>query len=161
MFRVIVSEKTKDTVGDYLELLGHYDPHTNTAELKTDRIKHWLNKGAQPSGTVHNLLIDQKIIEGDKIAVANIKQKKKVEGEESPAKDKPAEQAPKEQSASGEKSAKGGEEKKAETQTADKPEEKEGKPEQPKEEAKQEEIKQEQTPEKPDDTTKESESDKQ
>ena len=55
MYRVIISEKQKDTIEDYLELLGHYDPHTNKAELKVDRIKYWLEKGTQASGTVHNL----------------------------------------------------------------------------------------------------------
>ncbi len=78
-FKVIISEKTKDTRGTYLELLGHYNPHTNKAELKAERIKYWLGKGAQTSGTVHNLLVDQKIITGEKIKVANIKKKK--EGE--------------------------------------------------------------------------------
>jgi len=94
IYRLIVNEKLKDTVGDYLELLGHYDPHTNTAELKADRIKHWLDKGAQTSGTVHNLLVENKIIEGEKIKVANIKKKKDdgKEGESQPAPaEKPAE----------------------------------------------------------------------
>jgi len=83
IFRVIVSEKTKDTVGNYLELLGNYNPHTNEAVLKADRIKHWISKGAQPSGSVHNLLVEQKIIEGEKIKVANIKKKKKSDEDES------------------------------------------------------------------------------
>jgi len=74
-FRVVVSEKTKDTVGNYLELLGNYNPHTNEAVLKADRIKHWISKGAQPSGSVHNLLVEHKVIEGEKIKVANIKKK--------------------------------------------------------------------------------------
>lgn len=75
-FRLIISEKSKDLYGDYLELLGHYDPHTNQVNLKADRIKYWLSKGAKPSGTVHNLLVDKKIIEAQKIKVANIKRKK-------------------------------------------------------------------------------------
>ena len=74
-FRVIISEKTKDTVGDYLELLGNYNPHTNKATLKADRIKYWLSKGAQVSGSVHNLLVESKIIQVEKIKVANIKKK--------------------------------------------------------------------------------------
>jgi len=84
LFRVIVSEKTKDTVGDYLELLGNYNPHTNKAELKADRIQYWLSKGAQPSGTVHNLLIDHKIISGEKMKVANIKRKEEEKGKKQP-----------------------------------------------------------------------------
>jgi len=86
LFRVIVSEKTKDTVGDYLELLGNYNPHTNKAELKADRIQYWLSKGAQPSGTVHNLLIDHKIISGEKMKVANIKRKEEEKGKKQPEK---------------------------------------------------------------------------
>ncbi|MDD5040458.1 MAG: 30S ribosomal protein S16 [Patescibacteria group bacterium] len=74
-FKVIVSEKTKDTVGDYLELLGNYNPHTNEASLKADRIRYWISKGAQPSGSIHNLLIQHNVIEGKKIKVANIKKK--------------------------------------------------------------------------------------
>jgi len=89
IYRVIISEKQKDTVGDYLELLGHYDPHTNKAELKSDRIKYWIDKGAQTSGTIHNLLVDQKIITGEKIKVANIKKKEeKEEGEKSKTEEK-------------------------------------------------------------------------
>lgn len=90
IYRVIVSEKQKDTVGDYLELLGHYDPHTNKAELKAERIKYWIDKGAQSSGTVHNLLVENKIIEGEKIKVANIK-KKKVDDKEGESQSAPAE----------------------------------------------------------------------
>lgn len=75
VFRVIVSEKAKDTVGDYLELLGTYDPHANKVDLKTERVQYWLSKGATASGVVHNLLIDQKLITGDKIKVANIRKK--------------------------------------------------------------------------------------
>ena len=75
-FRLVISEKTKDLYGDYLELLGNYDPHANRANLKVDRIKYWLSKGAQASGTVHNLLVDQKVISAEKIKVANIRRKK-------------------------------------------------------------------------------------
>lgn len=83
-FRVIVSEKTKDVFGDYIELLGSYNPHPSSPEvnLKVDRIKHWLSQGAQASPTVHNLLIDQKIIEDKKVTSWKPK-KKSQEGEES------------------------------------------------------------------------------
>ncbi len=86
LYRVIVSEKSKDPFGDYLELLGTYDPHANKAELKAERIKYWLEKGAQPSGTIHNLLVEKKIIEGEKIKVANIKKKKESEKDSEEAK---------------------------------------------------------------------------
>ena len=77
-FRVIVSEKTKDVFGTYLELLGNYNPHKSPPEvnLKVDRVKYWLEKGAQASPTVHNLLIDQKILSGPKVTSWKPKKKK-------------------------------------------------------------------------------------
>jgi len=39
-------------------VLGHYNPQTDpsTIELKEDRVRDWLSRGAQPSNTVKNLL---------------------------------------------------------------------------------------------------------
>lgn len=69
-FRVIVVDsKRKVKAGNYLEMVGSYDPRTNNATLESDRIKHWISVGAQPSDTVHNLLITHKVIEGKKINV--------------------------------------------------------------------------------------------
>lgn len=82
-FRVIVIDsKRKVQAGNYLEMLGSYDPRVDTATLKADRIKHWIQQGAQTSDTVHNLLISQKIIEGKKI---NVLPKKTVPKKEEPA----------------------------------------------------------------------------
>jgi len=36
--------------------------------IKGDRVKYWISVGAQPSASVHNMLITDKIIEGKKIA---------------------------------------------------------------------------------------------
>ncbi len=69
-FRVIVVDsKRKVKAGNYLEMVGSYDPRVDTATLKADRIKYWMSEGAQLSDTVHNLLITHKIIEGKKINV--------------------------------------------------------------------------------------------
>ncbi|MBI5731992.1 MAG: 30S ribosomal protein S16 [Candidatus Magasanikbacteria bacterium] len=65
-FRLIVSEKSKDNLGSYLENLGNYNARKKQAEWKIDRIKYWLEKGAQMSATVRNLLVEQKIIAGEK-----------------------------------------------------------------------------------------------
>lgn len=74
-FRIIASDKQKDTVGSYLELLGSYDPHATPTgiELKADRIKYWLSVGARPSDTVHNLLVEKGVIEGAKKVIAKAK----------------------------------------------------------------------------------------
>jgi small subunit ribosomal protein S16 len=69
-FRVVVIEsKRKIQAGNYLEMVGSYDPRANTTTLKADRIKHWLTMGATVSDTVHNLLVSQKIIDAKKINV--------------------------------------------------------------------------------------------
>lgn len=97
-YRLIISEKTKDTFGDYLEKLGYYDPGTNPATLKVDeeRIKYWISKGAKLSPTVNNLLVERKIIAGSKVRVVQPKKKAVEEKKEEakPAAAKPAE-APK------------------------------------------------------------------
>lgn len=71
-FRIIASDKHKDTVGSYLELLGSYDPHATPTriELKADRVKYWLSVGAQPSDTVHNLLVEKGLIDSAKRVIA-------------------------------------------------------------------------------------------
>jgi small subunit ribosomal protein S16 len=69
-FRVVVIDsKRKIQAGNYLEMVGSYDPRVNTADLKAERIKHWMSMGAKPSDTLHNLLITKGIIEGKKINV--------------------------------------------------------------------------------------------
>jgi small subunit ribosomal protein S16 len=66
---VVVDSRYAAKSGKALEILGTYNPRFGTPTLKVDRIKEWIGKGAQTSGTVHNLLIDAKIIEGKKINV--------------------------------------------------------------------------------------------
>lgn len=70
MFRLVISEKSRDPFGRMLDILGSYNPYTKDLQVKTDRIKHWLSKGAQMTPTVNNLLVGQNIIEGKK-AVAS------------------------------------------------------------------------------------------
>lgn len=67
MFRLVVSEKTQDPYGDVLEILGSYNPHSKALAVKAERVKHWLSKGAQLTATVNNLLVGQKIVEGEKL----------------------------------------------------------------------------------------------
>lgn len=66
IYRIIISEKTKDTQGKYLEVLGHYNPCSKAIKLEKERIKYWLSKGAQLSSAINNLLINNKVIEGKK-----------------------------------------------------------------------------------------------
>ena len=57
-YRLIAIDSRKRRDGRELEVLGWYNPIRSglEAELKEDRIRYWLDKGAIPSATVHNLL---------------------------------------------------------------------------------------------------------
>ncbi len=69
-FRVVVADSRRSAKsGRYVELIGSYNPRTDAVAIKADRAKHWLSKGAQASGTVHNLLISNRVIEGKKVNV--------------------------------------------------------------------------------------------
>ncbi len=69
-FRVVLTDSRNGTKsGRFKEILGSYNPKEGDVQLKGDRIKHWIGMGAQASGTVHNFLISQKVIEGKKINV--------------------------------------------------------------------------------------------
>ena len=65
-FRLIVQEKSKDPFGAFLENLGHWDPRAKKGEFHKERIVYWISKGAQPTPSVNNLLINQGVIEGKK-----------------------------------------------------------------------------------------------
>ena len=78
--------------GKFIEILGSHDPrHKEATIIKADRVKEWINKGAQLSGTVNSLLIEKKIIDGKKI---NVLPKKTPIVKETPAEEVKAE-APK------------------------------------------------------------------
>lgn len=82
-------DKRKDPWGDYLENLGFYNPMVKPKEikLKAERIKYWISKGAQPTDTVWNLLVSEKVVEGKK-RKAHAAKKKKEKKEEAPKEEK-------------------------------------------------------------------------
>lgn len=67
-FRLVVTEHTRPTKSGFLEMLGSYDPHRNHVQLHADRVRHYLNRGVHVSPTVQNLLVDQGILPGPKVA---------------------------------------------------------------------------------------------
>lgn len=70
-FRLIVTEKGRDPWGRAVEILGHYDPRSKakTCVLNKDRVSYWLSVGAQPTATVHNLLVNQGVLQAEKVKV--------------------------------------------------------------------------------------------
>ncbi len=73
-FRIVLTDSQNATrSGKYAEMLGSYDARGGANGVKpvfnTERITYWMSKGAKPTDTVHNLLLNAKIISGKKINV--------------------------------------------------------------------------------------------
>jgi len=66
-FRITVADGRRAPSGKFIEILGHYNPHTKEKALKKERIEYWISKGAQPSPTVHNLLVDEGVLKAEKV----------------------------------------------------------------------------------------------
>ncbi|MFW6150951.1 MAG: 30S ribosomal protein S16 [Chloroflexota bacterium] len=58
IYRVVVAESTSPRDGDFIEILGHYNPLTEPPTINIDesRALEWLKQGAKPSETVQRLL---------------------------------------------------------------------------------------------------------
>ena len=57
MYRIVATDSRKSRDGEYIELVGTYNPLTNPAEVKINEevALKWLNSGAIPTDTVKNL----------------------------------------------------------------------------------------------------------
>jgi small subunit ribosomal protein S16 len=58
IWRVVATDQRSPRDGRFIEVLGHYNPQTDpsTIDLDEEKIRDWVKKGAQPSGTVKRLL---------------------------------------------------------------------------------------------------------
>lgn len=122
---VVVDKKRAPKGGRFIAELGFINPLTKEKSLDKEKAKHWISKGAQPSDTVHNLLVKEGVIEGKKINVHKKPKKKPADAKGSgEAKEEVKTEEPKE------------------AKSKEKPAE-ETKPEEKKEEGKSEEVKKE------------------
>lgn len=93
-YRVVVQDSRKSpTSGKYVALLGSYDPHTKKTSLDTEKAKHFLKHGAQPSERVVKLFIAEKI-SLPKWVKKPAKQTREIRNPEKLRKNRPAEEAP-------------------------------------------------------------------
>ena len=60
-YRFVVADSRSPRDGRFFEIIGHYNPRRQPVELVIDeaKVKHWLERGAQPSDTVARLLADK------------------------------------------------------------------------------------------------------
>ena len=103
-YRVVLQEKTRDPWSPAIEVLGTLNPRLGRekAELDEERIKYWIEKGAEVSTGLHNLFVDRKLIKAEKInritltakrrkAIEDAKPKVEAPKPEEPKADTPAE----------------------------------------------------------------------
>lgn len=57
-YRVVVADSRSRRDGDFIEILGYYNPLTEPAEIKINEEKalKWLENGAIPTDTVRSIL---------------------------------------------------------------------------------------------------------
>ncbi len=55
-FRIVVTDQRNRIQGAFVESLGWYDPRTKKINIKDDKVKEWMAKGAQPSNSLAILL---------------------------------------------------------------------------------------------------------
>jgi small subunit ribosomal protein S16 len=58
IWRVVVADQRSPRDGRFIETIGHYNPQTEPSTIRIDeeRLQHWLARGAQPSGSVKQLV---------------------------------------------------------------------------------------------------------
>lgn len=63
-YRVVVADSRFPRDGRFIEEVGYYDPTKEPSVIKidADKVKKWLDNGAQPTDTVRTLLKKESII---------------------------------------------------------------------------------------------------
>ncbi len=58
IWRVVVADQRSPRDGRFIEAIGHYNPQTQPSQIAIDekRLRHWLDRGAQPTSTVRKLI---------------------------------------------------------------------------------------------------------
>ena len=58
VWRVVVADQRSPRDGRVIETVGRYNAQTEPSEivLNEERLRHWLDRGAQPTGTVRKLM---------------------------------------------------------------------------------------------------------
>ena len=85
-YRVVVAERRSKLGAPPVEDLGSYDPFAKKTMVNADRVRHWIKMGAQPTASMHNLLVNEKVIEGAKMKIKmSIKKKEEAAPAAAPA----------------------------------------------------------------------------
>jgi len=65
-YRIVVAHSEAPRDGKFLEIIGTYNPLTDPAEIQIDqeKLRVWLDRGAQPSDTVRSLIKQKGLLTG-------------------------------------------------------------------------------------------------
>ena len=63
IYRVVVADSRSPRDGKFIDIVGRYNPQSDPSliEFDEEKVRDWLGKGAQPSGTVQRLLKTQNL----------------------------------------------------------------------------------------------------
>lgn len=65
-YRIVVAHSEAPRDGKFLEIIGTYNPLTDPVEVQIDseRLRVWLDRGAQPTDTVRSLIKQKGLLTG-------------------------------------------------------------------------------------------------
>lgn len=90
-YRVVVTDRrTGPKSNKHVAIVGDYNTIRKTVNLKADEITEWIKNGAIPTDTVHNILVKEGVIKGEKRNV--LSKKSPIIDEEKIAAEKAAEE---------------------------------------------------------------------
>jgi len=55
-YRIVATEKTRKRSGKPLEVIGYWHPIKNDLKIDREKLKKWVDKGAQVNESVKNLI---------------------------------------------------------------------------------------------------------
>lgn len=65
-YRVVVIDSHKARDGQYVDLVGTYNPLNEELNLDVEKAKKWIDNGVQPTETVRTLLVRKNVLEPKK-----------------------------------------------------------------------------------------------
>jgi len=112
VYKIVVADSRFPRDGRFIEKLGSFNPllpkeKKERIKLESERVKHWLSKGARPTVRVSRILGEVNIMPmpkpGNNPQKAIPKKDRKKEGKEEPKKEVPKKEAPKQEAKKEEK----------------------------------------------------------
>lgn len=72
-YRIVVADSEAKRDGRFIEIVGTYNPLTDPASvtLKEEKLAYWIQKGAQPTTTVKNIIKNYPGSKGQPVAEAS------------------------------------------------------------------------------------------